>query len=173
MMRTYLRERRGAAAVEFALMLGVFTASLPSVIDLGIYAYDSMQVHHSAQMALQAVWAACSNLPVTSQCNSTGSAALTAGAQQTSLGTNVTVSSSTESFSCTNSSGALYTIATGTFSSAIATNSSQCATSDLTTLPGDYLTTTVTYTYTPVFSHMSVASLLGTTISATSTMRLL
>jgi Flp pilus assembly protein TadG len=173
MIRTYLKERRGAAAVEFALALGVFTAALPSVIDLGIYAFDSMQVQHSAQMALQAVWAGCTTLPVTSTCSSTGQSAVTTGAHQTSLGTSISVSSTTESFSCTNSSGALYTISTGTWASPLSANSSKCATLDQTTIPGDYLTTTVTFTYSPVFSSISLASLLGSTITGTATMRLL
>jgi Flp pilus assembly protein TadG len=173
MIRAYFRNQRGAAAVEFAMMLGAFTVALPSAIDLGVYAYDSMQVRHSAQMGLQAVWAACSSLPVTSQCATAGSNAVTTGAQQTSLGANVTVSSSIERYSCTNSSGALYTIATGTFASPLGTNSSLCASSDRTTVPGDYLTTTVTYTYSPVFANISVASLLGTSITSTATMRLL
>ena len=172
MIRAYLREQRGAAAVEFAIMLGVFTVALPSVIDLGIYAYDSMQVNTSAQMAVQAVWQACNQLPVTASCAG-AQTALNTAAHQSSLGTNVSVSSVTESYSCTNSSGALYTLATGDFTTALGGNSSQCATADKTTLPGDYITATVTYTYSPVFAQISVANLLGTTITGTATMRLL
>jgi Flp pilus assembly protein TadG len=174
MIRGYLKNQRGAAAVEFALMLGVFLAALPSAIDLGIYAYDNMQVKNSAQMAVQAVWQTCGQFPVTKLC-SAGSTAASTAAQQTSLTTNVSVTSLTEGFYCTNSSGALYALTTlGTYSSPLSTSSvGACANSDLTTLPADYVTATVTYTYSPVFASISVASLLGTTITGTSTMRML
>ena len=172
MIRSYLREQRGAAAVEFAMMLGLFTIALPSAIDLGIYAYDSMQVNTSAQMAVQAMWAGCSQFPVTSSCSG-AQTTLSTAAHQSSLGSQVSVSSSTESYSCTNSSGALYPKATGTFASPLGANSYTCASADQTSYPGDYMSATVTYAYTPVFANISVATLLGTSITSTATMRLL
>jgi Flp pilus assembly protein TadG len=180
-IRDYFAERQGAAAVEFALMLSVFTAGLPSVIDLGIYAYDNMQVKNSAQMAVQAVWAACTQMPVTDTAScSNAQSSMTTGAQQTSLGTNVTVSSVTESYSCAKTDGTLVNAAsngkTGNFTTALDTNVSpaptSCPSGSATSTPGDYISATVTYTYSPVFAHISVASLLSTTITGTATMRL-
>ena len=175
MIRAYLQNQRGAAAVEFAMMLGVFTVALPSVVDLGIYAYDQMQVQNSAQMGVQAIWAACTQLPATdsSLCPG-GSAAVTTAVQQTSLGTAVTVSNVTEAYDCANASGVLTAVgSTGTFASPLAAAAATCPNGSLTTSAGDYVSVTVTYTYSPVFSHASVASLLGTTITSTAVMRLL
>ena len=186
-IQAYLREQRGAAALEFALMLTLFTVMLPSAIDLGIYAYDNMQVKNSAHMAAQAVWAACNQLPATdSSACSTASSAATTAAQQTSLGTHVTVSSVREEYDCTNSSGTLANAVSGSnkygdFSTALdastrvpvpPTNCSAIS-GALTSIPGDYFTVNVTYTYSPIFSHFSVISMLGTTITGSATIRLL
>jgi Flp pilus assembly protein TadG len=182
MIRAYLSERRGAAAVEFALMLGLFTAALPSVVDLGIYAYDSMQVQNSAQMGVQAVWAACSQLPATdaTACPS-AQTALNAAVQKTALGNSVSVSSVTDGYYCTASTGALANAdtssKTGNFTtsltSAVPTPPTSCQSGSLTGSPGEYISATVSYTYAPVFAHASVASLLGTSITGTAWMRLL
>lgn len=176
MIRAYFRNQRGAAAVEFAVLLTLFTLTLPSVIDLGIYAYDAMQVKNSAQMGVQAVWAACNQLPATdSTACSTAQTALNAAVARTTLGSNVSVSNVTEGYYCTNSTGALTANGTtGNFATALAsTPPATCPTGSLTSYPGDYIWVTVSYTYTPVFSHASVASLLGTTITSTAWMRLL
>jgi len=174
MIRTYLRNQRGAAAVEFAMMLGIFTIALPSAVDLGIYAYDSMQVVNSAQAGAQAAWAACTQFPITAQC-SAGQSAISTAVQQTTLRNAVTVSSVTEGYYCTNASGVLALDgSTGTYASPLNSNSvGACPSGSKTTLPGDYVNVNVTYTYTPVFAHISVASLLGTTITGQATMRLL
>lgn len=175
MIRAYLRGQQGAAAVEFALMLGVFTIALPSTVDLGIYAYDTIQVQNSAQMAVQAVWAACGQLPATSSTACpTAQSALNTAVQQTSLGSGVTVSSVTEGYYCANGSGVLTAVgATGNFSTPLSSNPGSCPTGSQTSYPGDYMWVTVSYTYTPVFAQASVASLLGTTIQGTAWMRLL
>lgn len=183
-MRAYLRDQRGAAAAEFALMLGVFTIALPSVVDLGIYTYDAMQVHNSAQMGVQAIWAACSQLPATNKtaCPSAESA-LNAAVQKTSLGSAVTVSNVTEGYYCTNASGALTETPagkTGNFTTALDASTvvpsppTACPSGSLTTVPGDYVRVTVTYTYKPVFSQASIGSQLGRNpIQSTAWMRLL
>jgi Flp pilus assembly protein TadG len=184
MIRAYFRDQRGAAAVEFALMLGVFAIALPSVVDLGIYAYDTMQVQNSAQMGAQAVWAACGQLPATDAAYCpTGQSAVNAAVARTSLGSAVTVSSATEGYYCAGSGGALVNAdpsgnnKTGNFTTpldtALPTPPSTCPSGSLTSAPGDYMSVTVSYTYSPVFSHASVASLLGTTITSTAWMRLI
>lgn len=181
MMRAYLQDQRGAAAAEFALILGVFVVALPNVIDVGIYAYDVMQVQNSAQMGAQAIWAACNQLPATdaTACPN-ASAALNAAVQRTSLGGSVQVSSVAEGYYCTDSTGALANAAsngkTGNFtsglSSAVPSPPSDCSklTNPKTSKPGDYIWVTVTYSYTPVFS-ASVMS--ARTIESTAWMRLL
>jgi Flp pilus assembly protein TadG len=182
MIRAYVREQRGAAAVEFALMLGLFTISLPSVVDLGVYAYQNMQVQNSAQMGAQAVWAACSQLPATdTTACPTAQTALTAAVQKSALGSAVTVSSVTEGYYCTGSDGKLQNAdannKSGNFStsltSAVPTPPTACKAGALSGAPGEYFGVTVTYSYRPVFAQASVASLLGTTIQSTAWMRLL
>lgn len=184
MIRAYLREQRGAAAVEFAVMLGLFTLTLPSVVDLGIYAYDAMQVKNSAQMGVQAIWAACNQLPATdSTACSTAQTALNAAVVRTTLGSNVSVSNVTEGYYCTDSTGALANAVSGnitgnfttSLSASVPSPPTNCSalTNPKTSTPGDYIWVTVSYTYTPVFPQASVASLLGTTIQSTAWMRLL
>jgi hypothetical protein len=87
----------------------------------------------------------------------------------------VTVSSVTEGYYCTSSTGVLTVVgSTGSFGSALTSSApTSCPTGSLTTSPGDYISVTVSYTYAPVFSHASVASLLGTTITSTAWLRLL
>jgi Flp pilus assembly protein TadG len=183
MIRTYFRNQRGAAAVEFALMLGVFTVSLPSVVDLGIYAYDKMQVQNSAQMGAQAIWAACTSLPATDATSCpTAQTAVNAAVQRTSLGSAVTVSSVTEGYYCSNASGVLTETPagkTGNFTTAldastvVPTPPTTCPTGSQTSSPGEYIWVTVSYTYSPVFTRASVASLLPTTIQSRGWMRLI
>jgi Flp pilus assembly protein TadG len=188
MIRAYCRDPQGNAAVEFALVAGIFALALPSVVDVGIYAYQSMQVRNSAQMGVQAIWAACNQLPATdAACATTTRNAVTAAVQRTSLGSAVSWSSVIEAYYCTNATGALANAAangntgiltsssTTGLSTAVVTTPSDCTAvaNAQTTTPGDYVSVTVSYTYTPVFRQVSVASLLGTTIQSTATMRLL
>ena len=178
MIRAYVRERRGAAAVEFALTLGLFTIALPSVVDLGIYAYDTMQVQNSAQMGVQAAWASCNRVPVTdSSVCPNASSALTAAVAKTALGSAVTTTTSSvsEGYYCL-SSGALSQVGNlGTFASGndLASKNSGVPTCSDGSGPGEYIKATVSYAYTPVFANASVGSLLGTSIQSTAWMRLL
>src|ERR1700739_1473504 len=101
LLRRYRTDRRGAAAAEFALILTLLTFPFLNVIDFGIYAWDRMQLDNAAQVAVQTAWATCStpaNLPATpnSYANCTAlPAAVTAAVHSTSLGTNVSATSTT------------------------------------------------------------------------------
>jgi Flp pilus assembly protein TadG len=184
MIKAYLREQNGAAAVEFTLMLGLFTISLPSVVDLGVYAYDNMQVQNSAQMGAQAIWAACSQLPATDSGSCpTAQSALNAAVSRTALGTAVAVPSGgvTEGYYCAGSSGTLVNAdtngKTGDFTtsltSAVPSPPTSCPSGSLTTSPGEYIKVNVSFSYSPVFANASVGRLLGTSIQGTAWMRLL
>lgn len=186
MIRVYVHDRRGAAAVEFALFLGVFTVAMPSVVDLGIFVYDTIQVQNSAQMGAQALWATCPQLPATdTNACSGGQAAMTAAGHQSSLGTAVTVSLASEAYYCAASNGQLANATgnatkIGNFTTALDASTEvptapincSAVAGALTSKPGDYVAVTATYTYSPVFPAVSVASLLGTTITSTAWMRL-
>ena len=174
-LRRYRSEQRGAAAAEFALVLSLLTLPVLNAVDLALYAWDRMQVDNAAQVAAQAAWEACPksfNLPATpnsySKCPNMP-AAVTTAAQSTTLGTGVTVSSTAENYYCVNTStNALVTV--GSFPN---TKPSDCSSvgsgSDK---PGDYVRITVSYTYTPVFAAVSIASVLASPITRTAWMRL-
>src|SRR5258706_12323018 len=57
--RRYCREQRGAAAVEFAMVLTLLTVPVLNVVDLAFYAWDRMQLDNAAQVGAQAAWATC------------------------------------------------------------------------------------------------------------------
>lgn len=147
----YARDCSGAAAVEFALWLSVITLPLLNAVDLGIFAYQRMQVEQAAQMAVQEVYNSCSQdytAPYLTNCGTSGSvltAAATSGAQSTTLGTDVSVTAKTEGDYCV-VSGALTT--TG------------CSGST-----GHYVLVTVQYTYKPLFRGASIVSVLNTTMT--------
>lgn len=179
-MKTVLRflgASQGAAATEFAIILSLLTIPMMSVVDLGIYVYQSMQLQNAGQMAAQAAWSACTSgmTPITSSSKCSGAQTImTSAAQTTSLGSAVTITSTTEGFYCVNSTGGLSLIgSTGTFGSPPATQSS-CGTGTWLngTTPSDYIAVTVSYTYTPLFGGISVASLLTTPITKTTWMRM-
>jgi Flp pilus assembly protein TadG len=171
----------GAAAIEMALWTVAIVVPLLSATDIGIYSYQRMQVENAAQMAAQAAWQYCSTgamLPVVQNCSNLLTV-MTTAAQNTTLGTNVTVpaTSVTEGFYCTDSSGALVSVGTtGTLSPLVSPSrpaSNNCnSVLGSGAVPGDYVQVTATYTYTPVFGRISVASLLPGTISRQAWMRL-
>jgi len=163
--RRYRRSQRGAAAVEFAIVMTLITIPILNVVDLAFYAWDRMQVDNAAQMGAQAAWATCSlasNLPATVGSNCSGmSAAVTTAVQSTSLGTGVTVSSTTEAYYCV-VSGAL--TSAGAVTSAKPANCS-AAGGLATDIPGDYVQITTSYTYTPIFPGVSIVSGLASPIT--------
>jgi len=104
-------------------------------------------------------YANCSAMPV----------AVTTAAQSTTLGANVTVSSTTEGYYCVNTStNAL--VAVGTFPGTKPANCSSVGSASDT--PGDYVLITTSYTYTPIFSAVSIASSLTSPITRQAWMRL-
>ena len=175
MWRRYRSDRQGAAAVEFAIVVSLLTIPLLNVLDVALYAWDRMQVDNAAQAAVQAAWATCSltsNLPATPNSYANCSAmpvAVTTAAQSTTLGANVTVSSTTEGYYCVNTStNAL--VAVGTFPGTKPANCSSVGSASDT--PGDYVLITTSYTYTPIFSAVSIASSLTSPITRQAWMRL-
>ncbi len=174
-VRHYRADRRGAAAAEFALVLTFLTLPLANIMDVSIYAWDRMQLDNAAQIAVQTAWATCNTaakLPATpsSYANcSTLPAAVTAAVHSTSLGTSVSVTATTENYYCVNTTtSALVTV--GTFPGTKPANCSSVGSASDT--PGDYIKITTSYTYTPLFAAISVASLLTTPITRTAWMRL-
>lgn len=166
--RVFASDERGAAAVEFALIGLALIIGFLNMIDIGRYAYSRMEVADAAQVGGQAIWKACgvSNVPATINCPGMTSA-LTTGVQSTSLGSQVSVASGypTEGWYCVDGAGAL------TYVSAAATNPGNCAAVDSPALPGDYVVIKTTYAYSVLFSGLSVAAALPSSITSTTYMR--
>jgi Flp pilus assembly protein TadG len=177
----YLADTGGAAAVEFAMTLSFLVVPVMALIDIGTYTYTKMQVEHAAQVGAQYVWATCntpSRLPVTRYCPITDANVLAAAQAGTQLGSTITASSSgyvlREFYACLNTSTNTPSIqnsgTTYTFSNPIGAEASSCS-SPTSGSPMDYVVITVNSTYRPVFGSLSVANLLGTTLTKTSQIR--
>lgn len=170
LLRRLAKDTRGLAATEFALIGGMLIIALFNAVDLGRYAFAHMEVQNGAQMAAQNIWKNCAppNLPASTSCTSWSNYATT-GAQSTSLGTSVTVVAGypAEAYWCVNGSGTLVNAA------AIGAKPSDCsAQGNASAQPGDYVQVQTTYTFTPMFSALSVVGTLPATITGSTLMRL-
>jgi hypothetical protein len=184
-----LRECRASAAAEMALDLPAIAFIVLNITDLVIYAYSRMQVDLAAQEAVGAARAFCNTsssdreLPAQLYCSGVDQT-ITDAAKNTSLGSAVTLTTtsgiihSNEAWYCANTSGQLAPAPTpsqpaGGYSiNSAPPNDCSGVVSGSTIAPGDYISVTANYTYTPVFPGFSVASLLSGTITRTAWMRL-
>lgn len=172
---SWRRDSHGAAAAEFALVLTLLAIPILNAVDLGIYTYQRMEVDNAAQVAAQAAWAlvpTCT-LPLTSPASNCSSLTgkMNTAVQSTPLGTNVTITSRAENFYCVNPSTSHLAIV-GTFPAKPSPDNCASVGGSSTDTPGDYILVTASYTYAPVFSGVSVTSLLASTITRTVWMRL-
>jgi Flp pilus assembly protein TadG len=173
------RDTAGAAAVEFVLWLAILILPVLNAVDIAFYTYQGMQLNSAAQAAVQAAWHVCDKpatmLPAVKNC-SAGIAAMTTAAQSsTSLGATVTLAAPTEGYYCLNASGKLTLVSSlGHVGAPPSTPPATCTATNAadTTAPRDYITATASYSYTPIFTGVSVASLLTTPITRTAWMRL-
>jgi Flp pilus assembly protein TadG len=165
----YCTNRRGAAAAEFALTLVLLVVPVMNVVDLGVYVYDRMELENAAQSAVQVAWAQCATtglVPATPNSYCSGlSSAMSTAAQTSSLGSGVSVSSTTEDYCCPGASNA----ALSCQGSVTNTSPSTCTSGEN---PGDYIFVTVSYPYSSFYPAASIASLLTSPITHTAWMRL-
>jgi len=112
--RNFLGDARGAAAVEFAIWLTMLLAPIMSVVDIGFFIHERMQLENAAHAAAQTAWVVCdpssgAYLPAATNCLNAPLAIgkVRATAQTTSLGTLVTLHASAEGYYCADSSGNL------------------------------------------------------------------
>ena len=173
--RTYCKNTFGAAAAELALVLPLLTIPTLNVIDLASYFYDKMQLDNAAQAAAQSAWTTCAgsstNLPATVNCSGLSSAA-TAAAQSTGLGAGVTITSKTENFYCLNNSSPSVLVTVGTFPTSKPADCSSVQGGSTSDTPGDYILIQTSYTFTPIFSSVSITGFLTSPIVRTAWMRL-
>jgi Flp pilus assembly protein TadG len=168
-LSAYGARSRGAAALEFAIVVGLMTLPALNIVDLAVYAFDEMQTHNAAEMAAEAAFNDCntnSYLPAMSKCTATSSQfkisfsqAVTNGLKETTLGNSVSLNSDSEGYYCATTTNTLVAV----------TNTTQTCSgyADTNAPPGDYVLVTAQYTYTPIFQGMTVSSLLPSTIIKT------
>ena len=158
------------------------TVPILNAADLGMYAYDYMELNHAAQTGAQAAFKLCNPamgnyLPAATKCPNVLSTVTTA-AQSTSLGSKVIIGTfSQEGNFCQNGSSLHLVGTSGTLSPAlapVAPSPNDCTTIDpsMSYAPSDYVEVIVRYTYTPVFGGVSIGSLLPSPIKQTAWMRL-
>jgi Flp pilus assembly protein TadG len=163
-------DRRGAAAVEFALVGSLISVAMLNVTDVSVYIYQRMQVEYAAEMAAQAAWKTCdlTQLPATTNCSGLNNALQNAVAG-TSLGARVALQSGSpsEGYYCVNSSNALQYV------SSVSSKPADCSAAGSPGVqPGDYITVQTTFPYAPMFPGITVTGTFPTPITKTSWMRL-
>jgi len=174
----FAKDRKGSAAVEFVLWLALLIVPVLSIVDIGAYVFQKMQLQIASQAAVQFIWHTCDpnlgGVPAFQKCSALTLADITTSAQSTTLGTDITVTAVKEGGACTKASNTLTWV--GTPSTAIGTAPTipaNCPSgTGSTTPPGDYVSATVSYPYKPIFKGLSVGSLLTTPITYTSLIRL-
>lgn len=179
-LRRFLRAEGGTASFEMLIWTVVVLVPVASVIDVGIYVVQDLQLRAAAQAAAQQIRATCRNEdpPYTTNCSGMATAATT-GAQRTGLGTAVTVDSSypIEGYYCTKTSDSLlYVVGTeGTVSTApTRPDPFNCSAygNNRADMPGVYIRVKTNHTYTPMFPNISIASLLPSAMAHTSWIRM-
>jgi Flp pilus assembly protein TadG len=163
-------DRRGVAAIEFAIFAGLLIFATLNVAEISIYIYQRMEVENATEMAAQAAWKNCdlTKLPATTNCPALTNAVQSA-MQSTSLGTSVALlsGSPSEGYYCINSSNALEYV------SNVTSKPADCSAAGMPSLqPADYIKIGTTFTYKPLFPGITVADTFETPITKTAWMRL-
>jgi Flp pilus assembly protein TadG len=147
----------GNALIEFALVAPILVLLLLNLFDFSSLIWSRMQTDYAAQMGAQAALKTCSGgtLPAISNCAGLNTA-ITNAIHGTSLGGNVSLASGypAETYYCV-SGTALQSV--GTYSSPPSPFDCSAA-GNSAVVPGDYVTVQVSYSYTPAFTGLSLAS---------------
>lgn len=169
-LRGFRKDGRGIAGVEFALIAGFLCVAVVNVADVSVYLYKRMQVENAALVGAMSALKACdpSHLPATVNCPGL-TAAVTTAVQSTSLGSAVSLSGAvSEGYYCVNSSNALQ------YMSDVSNKPADCSAAGMAALqPADYVQVAVTFSYSPIFTGLSVTGLFATPITKIATVRML
>lgn len=163
-------DRRGVAAIEFAIFASLISIGMLNVTDIAVYVYQRMQVEYATQAGAQAAWHTCdvNHLPATTNCSGLNNAVQNA-VQSTSLGNHVTLQSGSpsEGYYCVNSSGSLQ------YMSNVSSKPTDCsAAGSAGVQPADYISISTTFAYSPLFPGITVTGAFTTPITRTALMRL-
>lgn len=144
---------RANIAIEFALLAPILIILLMNIMDFSRLIWARMEVDNAARMGAQAAFKSCSTgtLPATANCSALNTVVTTA-IQATSLGTAVSLTSGypAENYYC---------ISGTTLQQVSSPPPSNCsAYGNASVSPGDYIEVDVTYSYSPVFSGVTLAS---------------
>ena len=155
--------------IEFALVAPILVLLLLNLFDFSSLIWSRMQTDYAAQMGAQAALKTCSGgtLPAISNCTGLNTA-VTSAIHGTSLGSGVSLASGypTETYYCVS----------GTDLQSVGTYSSPPSPFDCSSVgnpgvtPGDYIQVQVTYSYSPTFAGLSLAS--SQTLTSTALERL-
>lgn len=162
-------DRRGVAAIEAALLTGVFTMAVLNTVDVGKYAFVFMETRAATQAGALAAIKACDvgKVPATVNCPGL-SAAVTAAVQGSSLGSAVQLQGAlVEAYYCLDGTELLFV---GDLDNKPA-DCSEVGHADA--LPVLYMRVSTTYAYTPLFGDVSVAAAFPTPITTTAWMRMI
>jgi Flp pilus assembly protein TadG len=149
----------GTALIEFAIVAPILVILLLNLFDFSSLIWAIMETDYSAQVGAQAAFKTCAggSLPAMTTGNCPNlTTAITTAMQSTSLGTNVSLSNGYpgETYYCT-SGTTLQSV--GTYSSP--PNPFDCSSvGNPGVTPGDYIQVQVTYSYSPIFAGLSLAS---------------
>jgi Flp pilus assembly protein TadG len=161
----------GNALIEFALVAPILVLLLLNLFDFSSLIWSRMQTDYAAQMGAQAALKTCAGgaLPAMTSGNCSGlNTAIANAIHGTSLGSGVSLASGypTETYYCV-SGTALQSV--GTYSSPPSPFDCSAA-GNSAVVPGDYVTVEVSYSYTPTFTGLSLAS--SQTLTSTALERL-
>lgn len=168
-LRRFDRDDRGVAAIETALVGTVILAGLLNVVEVGRYAYTTMQVNAASQAGAQALIVSCgpSDTPVTENCDDVEGAVETAIAG-TSLGDKVELDGALdEGWYCISDDKTLEKVA-----AASAPKPSNCDDEDMPTGPAAlYVKVKVATAFAPIFPGLTIAESFPDEITKTAWMR--
>jgi Flp pilus assembly protein TadG len=168
--KAFTSDQRGVAAIEFAFFAIFLSLGLANVVDTSVYVYQRMQAQNATQVAAQAAFKTCdlTMLPATTKCTGL-TTAIQNSLTSTSLGNRVTLvsGSPSEGYYCINSSNALVYV------SGVSSKPADCTAAGTPSLqPGDYIQVQTTFSFSPFFPGISVASMFTNPISSTALIRL-
>jgi Flp pilus assembly protein TadG len=171
LLRRFGRDQRGIAAVEVAMVVGLFAVGGMNATDVGRYAYQTSQVNAAAQAGAEAALNTCdlAHTPATLNCAGLVPA-VTAGVQSTTLGTQVTIDGAvSEGWYCLDTSGTLQLAGTASSKPADCSGISAPAAN---ATPSLYMQVPVTYPFQPLFPGLTLAQTFTSAIKRTAWMRM-
>lgn len=178
-MRRFLRDCTGAVAAEMALVAGLLIIIIVQLLDYGWMTYNTIQVRMAAQAAAAEAATLCieeEHLPATVNCESEVGIVLLdkmqAAANRVSIGNvddpTITISAPVEGYYCTDPANDNALVEVGDLSNRPA----DCTAYSSEAEPGNFIFTTASYQWQPMFPGLSAASANDRTIRAVGWMRL-